>query len=133
MTIKTEQDARTAVAVVTGAAQGIGRVVARVLAAAGYALVLADLREPEETLAELRGAGAEAVAVIGDVASEEYAERLATTVLSRFGRVDVLVNNAGVSLLTPAEQTTAEQWRRVLEVNLTGPFLLSRALGKPML
>ena len=51
-------------------------------------------------------------------------------VRERFGRVDVLVNNAGVSLLTPAEYTTAEQWRRVLEVNLTGPFLLSKALGR---
>ena len=51
----------------------------------------------------------------------------------RFGRVDVLVNNAGISSITPAEDTSAERWRRVLEVNLTGPFLLSRALGRRML
>src|SRR6185437_6887455 len=50
-----------------------------------------------------------------------------------YGRIDVLVNNAGVSLLRPAEETTAQQWRRVLDVNLTGPFLLSRALGAAML
>jgi NAD(P)-dependent dehydrogenase (short-subunit alcohol dehydrogenase family) len=51
----------------------------------------------------------------------------------RFGRVDVLVNNAGISLIAPAEDTAAEQWRRVLEVNLTGPFLLSQSFGRMML
>ncbi|HEU5429649.1 MAG TPA: SDR family oxidoreductase [Actinocrinis sp.] len=122
-----------AVAVVTGAAQGIGRRVAEVLAARGYAMVLADLREPTETLAALRGQGAAAFALAGDVASEPYATELADRALAEYGRIDVLVNNAGVSLLRPAEETTAEQWRRVLDVNLTGPFLLSRALGAAML
>jgi NAD(P)-dependent dehydrogenase (short-subunit alcohol dehydrogenase family) len=125
--------AATPVAVVTGAAQGIGRAVAEVLAYEGYALVLADLREPVGTLAAVRGAGAEGAAVVGDVASQGYAAGLASQVRDRFGRVDVLVNNAGVSLLAPAEDTTAGQWRRVLEVNLTGPFLLSQALGALML
>ena len=123
----------SAVAVVTGAAQGIGRRVAEVLAARGYAMVLADLREPTETLAALRGQGAEAFALAGDVASEPYAAELADRALAEYGRIDVLVNNAGVSLLRPAEETTAQQWRRVLDVNLTGPFLLSRALGAAML
>ncbi|MFI6085052.1 SDR family NAD(P)-dependent oxidoreductase [Streptomyces sp. NPDC051217] len=121
------------VAVVTGAAQGIGRRVAEVLAGEGYALALADIVHPVDTLAAVRAAGAEAVAVVGDVASEEYVTRLADQVHGAFGRVDVLVNNAGVSLLVPAEETTADQWRRVLEVNLTGPFLLSRAVGRLML
>jgi len=125
--------AATRVAVVTGVAQGIGRAVAEVLAREGYALVLADLREPAQTLAAVRDAGAEGFAVVGDVASEGYVAGLTGQVRERFGRVDVLVNNAGVSLLTPAEDTTAEQWRRVLEVNLTGPFLLSKAVGRLML
>jgi len=125
--------AATRVAVVTGAAQGIGRTVAEVLAHEGYALVLADLREPGRTLAAVRDAGAEGFAAVGDVASEGYVAGLTGQVRERFGRVDVLVNNAGVSLLAPAEYTTAEQWRRVLEVNLTGPFLLSTALGRLML
>ncbi|MFE6225004.1 SDR family NAD(P)-dependent oxidoreductase [Streptomyces sp. NPDC057854] len=131
-----EQDARDAwgpVAVVTGAAQGIGRQVAEALAGEGYALVLADLREPAGTLEAVRKAGAEAVAVVGDVTSDACVAELTARVSGRFGRVDVLVNNAGVSLLAPAEETTADQWRRVLEVNLTGPFLLSRALGRLML
>lgn len=122
------------IAVVTGAAQGIGRRTAEVLAGRGYAVVLSDLRQPDETLAAIRAlGGAEPLAVTGDVSSEEYAAELRTRTLGAFGRVDVLVNNAGVSLLVPAEQTTAQQWRRVLEVNLTGPFLLSREFGAAML
>ncbi|MGY5124205.1 SDR family NAD(P)-dependent oxidoreductase [Streptomyces nigrescens] len=133
MKMNSEHKTQAPVAVVTGVAQGIGREVAEVLAGEGYALVLADLKEPVDTLAAVRDAGAEAVAVVGDIASETYVAHLAEQVQERFGRVDVLVNNAGVSLLAPAEDTTVEQWRRVLEVNLTGPFLLSRALGRQML
>jgi NAD(P)-dependent dehydrogenase (short-subunit alcohol dehydrogenase family) len=108
------------VAVITGAAQGIGRQVAEALAKEGYSLVLTDLREPEETLDALGGAAA--IAVVGDVAAEADVATLTDLVRDRFGQLDVLVNNAGVSLLSPAEETTAEQWRRVLEVNLTGPL-----------
>ena len=121
------------VAVVTGAAQGIGRRVAEALAAAGCTLVLSDLRQPAETLAAVRGRGVEALAVTGDVADDAAVAALAGRVGERFGRVDVLVNNAGISLLAAAEDTTPAQWRRVLEVNLTGPFLLCQAFGRGML
>jgi NAD(P)-dependent dehydrogenase (short-subunit alcohol dehydrogenase family) len=125
------QDIR--VAVVTGAAQGIGRRVAQEFAGRGYALALADVCPPDETLESVRASGAEALSVVGDVSADQHVCALTDAVLARFGRVDVLVNNAGVSLLSPAEQTTAEQWRRVLEVNLTAPFLLCRAFGPRML
>jgi NAD(P)-dependent dehydrogenase (short-subunit alcohol dehydrogenase family) len=121
------------VAVVTGAAQGIGRRVAEVLALAGYSLALADLTEPTATLGAVTDLGAEAITVVGDVSAQEYVDELVHRVSAVFGRVDALVNNAGVSLLRPAEETTPEQWRRVLEVNLTGPFLLCRAFGPMML
>lgn len=114
----------TPVAVITGAAQGIGREVARALAARGYATVLTDLRKPEEP---------GALAVAGDVSDPADVAALAEQVRGTFGRVDVLVNNAGVSLLRAAEDTTAEQWRRVLDVNLTGPFLLCQEFGRDML
>jgi NAD(P)-dependent dehydrogenase (short-subunit alcohol dehydrogenase family) len=111
-------------AVVTGAAQGIGRRVAE-----GYRLVLTDLREPDDTLDAVRGLGAEVVAVPGDVSSDADVAALA----AQAGPADVLVNNAGVSLLRPAEETTPDDWRRVIDVNLTGPFLLCRAFGAGML
>ncbi len=123
----------TRVAVVTGAAQGIGRQVAERLASEGYALALVDLQEPDEALQAVYGHGAEAIAVTADVSDDDAVQSLADRVAERFGRVDVLVNNAGISMLTPAELTTPAQWRRVLEVNLTGPFLLCRALGTAML
>jgi NAD(P)-dependent dehydrogenase (short-subunit alcohol dehydrogenase family) len=121
------------VAVVTGAARGIGRRVAEVLSGEGYALALVDLRGLDGVLAPLGERGATALGVTGDVAAEGDVAALAERVRDRFGRVDVLVNNAGVSLLSPAEETTPEQWRRVIDVNLTGPFLLCRELGRTML
>jgi len=111
------------VAVVTGAAQGIGRRTAEVLAAEGYALALFDLQP----------IGFPALAVTGDVTSEADVDRLAAAVYEAYGRADVLVNNAGIAAIAPAEETSADLWRRVLEVNLTGPFLLSRVFGRAML
>lgn len=121
------------VAVVTGAAQGIGRRVAEVLAQQGYHLALADLDEPAAALASVTATGARAITAAGDVSAAADVRALADQVTSVFGRVDVLVNNAGISLLRPAEQTTEQQWRRVLDVNLTGPFLLCREFGTMML
>jgi NAD(P)-dependent dehydrogenase (short-subunit alcohol dehydrogenase family) len=121
------------IAVVTGAAQGIGRSVAESLAAEGYALALIDLREPAATLASLPKRGADAFGIACDVSADAEVTAAAERVRKRFGRVDVLVNNAGISCIAPAEETAPEQWRRVLEVNLTGPFLLCRAFGRMML
>ncbi|TCO56845.1 SDR family NAD(P)-dependent oxidoreductase [Actinocrispum wychmicini] len=114
----------TPVAVITGAAQGIGRSVAAMLTSRGYAVVAVDLQEVTDPVA---------LSVVADVSSPADVTALAQQVRDRFGRVDVLVNNAGVSLLRPAESTSVDQWRRVLEVNLTGPFLLSQEFGRDML
>jgi NAD(P)-dependent dehydrogenase (short-subunit alcohol dehydrogenase family) len=124
---------RSHVAVVTGAARGIGRRVALTLAERGYQIAANDLDAPEGTLAELRRAGAEALPVPGDVSDEGAVRRMVEAVMDGFGRVDVLVNNAGISLISPAEETTLADWRRVLEVNLTGPFLMCREFGREML
>jgi NAD(P)-dependent dehydrogenase (short-subunit alcohol dehydrogenase family) len=121
------------VAVITGAGQGIGRRTAEVLAGKGYALALNDIQSTAATLESVRRIGAQAIEALGDVSSESDVARIADTVERHCGRVDVLVNNAGISFIRPAEETGAAEWRRVLEVNLTGPFLLCRAFGKVML
>ena len=120
-------------AVVTGAAQGLGACVSVLLAKRGYRMLLLDRQEPARTLAQLRAAGATADALVGDVVADSYATEVAAWIASRVGAAEVLVNNAGVSLIRPAEDTSAEDWRRVLDVNLLGPFLLSKALGVQML
>jgi len=104
-----------------------------VLASRGFDLALNDLRSPVDTRASLDGSDAEAIDVLGDVSDEGDVNRIVATTMDRFGRVDALVNNAGISFITPAEETTAEGFRRVLEVNLVGPFLLSREVGRVML
>ncbi len=121
------------VAVITGAAQGIGRRTAEVLAAEGYALALLDLQSCETTQAAVQAAGAEATEYLGDVSDEGVVIRAARTVQKRWGRVDVLVNNAGISFIKPAEAVEADEFRRVLEVNLVAPFLLARHFGAMML
>ena len=121
------------VAVITGAAQGIGRRTAELLASRGYRIAIIDLREPAETAKSITSAGGEVFAHIANAADESQVNEFAAQVIARCGRADVLVNNAGISLITPAELTTAEDFRRVLEVNLVAPFLLSKAFGTKML
>jgi len=120
------------VAVVTGAAQGIGRGVALALAQRGFALALSDLRSPVETLADVRQI-TEAIEYIGDISNENLVVSFGEAVKSKWGRVDVLVNNAGISSISPAEQVSGTQFRRVLEVNLLAPFILCRVFGLLML
>ena len=122
-----------AVAVVTGAARGIGRRVALTLAEMGYAVAANDLDVPEATLEESRELGTAAIAAPGDVSDEPSVREMVRAVLDEFGRVDVLVNNAGISAIVPAEETSTEDWNRTLAVNLTGPFLTCREFGKVML
>jgi NAD(P)-dependent dehydrogenase (short-subunit alcohol dehydrogenase family) len=123
----------TKVAVVSGAAQGIGRRTAELLAARGYALALADLQGMSETIASIRKAGGEVLDLQGDLTGEDFVEKLGEAVQARFGRADVLVNNAGISFIARSETVSAADYRRVLEVNLVAPFLLARVFGKMML
>jgi NAD(P)-dependent dehydrogenase (short-subunit alcohol dehydrogenase family) len=128
-----EERTKARVAVVTGAARGIGRRIALVLAERGYAVAANDLSAPEETLGELEWVGNETLAIPGDVSNEETVREMVHGVMESLGRVDVLVNNAGISAIVPAEQTTLDDWNRTLAVNLTGPFLMCREFGKEML
>jgi NAD(P)-dependent dehydrogenase (short-subunit alcohol dehydrogenase family) len=123
------------VAVVTGASSGIGAALARGLAEAGASLVLAARRAARlEALAgELEAVGAAVLPVACDVSQEADVERLAASALERFGHVDVLVNNAGVTQVVAAEDEPLASYERVLGVNLTGAFLCAQRFGRAML
>ncbi len=122
-------------AIVTGAARGIGRGIAQALAAEGASVVVADRDEDGagRVAAELSVGGASALAIRVDVGIEEEAQRLAGESLAAFGRIDVLVNNAGIASAAPLVDTALAEWNRVLGVDLTGVFLCSRAVVPAMI
>lgn len=113
------------VAIVTGAGRGMGRAVASRLAAGGAKLVVNDLDadSAEGTAGALREAGAEALATPGDVTSSADVARMVASALGHFGRIDVLVNNAGYGFAATVEETTEEAWDGIVAVNLKGVYL----------
>lgn len=120
-------------AVITGAAQGVGLVTSLTLGALGYRILMVDLQPLDEQVQQLRQSGMEAVGLSGDICSEAFVDHLAQIVQRDYSAADVLINNAGISLIARAEDTSVSQWRRILDVNLTGPFLLCKFLGAQML
>jgi 3-oxoacyl-[acyl-carrier protein] reductase len=117
------------VAVVTGGAQGIGRATCLGLGREGAKVVVADLQfdKAKSVADELQALGAESHAVEVNVANETSAKRLATETFSRFGRADILVNDAGVYLKAAVVEMAEEDWDRTINVNLGGNFLCSKA------
>jgi NAD(P)-dependent dehydrogenase (short-subunit alcohol dehydrogenase family) len=118
---------------ITGAAQGVGLATAQLLAQRAYRVILVDLQSVDSQAGRLREAGMQAEGLSGDVSSEEFVRRLSERIGAQCGALDALVNNAGISLIVAAEHTSAEQWQKVMAVNLFGPFLLCRYLGAQML
>jgi NAD(P)-dependent dehydrogenase (short-subunit alcohol dehydrogenase family) len=114
-------------AVITGAAQGIGKQTAQLLDELGWSLALIDLQLIETQNYK------NAIALTGDITDEKFVSQAASATLKKFGRVVAVVNNAGISNISPALDTTTEKYRQVLEVNLVAPFILAKAFGKIML
>ena len=114
-------------AVITGAAQGIGKQTASLLDELGWVLALIDL----QTVVTKQYKSA--IALTGDITDEKFVAEAAAATLKEFSRVDALVNNAGISNISPALDTATEKYRQVLEVNLVAPFILAKAFGKIML
>ena len=118
------------VAVVTGASSGIGAAIARMLGAAGAAVAVnyrSHREGAEEVVAAVRAAGGRAEAIAADVSQEDDVERLFARTVEAFGTVHILVANAGLQRDAPAHELSLNDWRQVIDVNLTGQFLCCRA------
>ncbi len=119
-------------AIVTGAARGIGLAIAKKFLEEGYGVALLDIDADELARADST-LGDDTVAIVCDVADPLQVKAAIAETVSRFGRIDALVNNAGIAVFKPLLETTLEDWERVLAVNLTGPFLLAQACAPVML
>jgi NAD(P)-dependent dehydrogenase (short-subunit alcohol dehydrogenase family) len=124
------------VAIVTGGAIRLGAAISRALAEREARVAVQYHRSADAAASlvrEIEGAGGEALAVAGDVSRAEDVQRLVEATLTRFGQIDVLVNNAGIFFETPFPELSEEDWDRTLAVNLKGPFLCARAVAPGML
>ena len=124
------------VALVTGASRGIGKAIALALAAEGAKLVINYARSAEAAEAvvqEIQQSGGEAIALQADVSEEEQVDRLIKAAKEKFGRIDVLVNNAGITKDTLLLRMKPADWSAVIDLNLTGVYLCTRAVSKLML
>ena len=122
------------VTLITGASEGRGKAIALVLGGAGARLALAsrDLKLLEQTAEAARASGIEVEFFPVDVTREEQVSQLEKAVTQKFGNVNILVNNAGINIRKPITEFTLEEWSRVVDTNLTGPFLMCRAFVPQM-
>lgn len=124
------------VALVTGASRGIGRAIALALATEGAKVVVnyaSSATAADELVAEIAGMGGEAIALKADVSQADQVDALVAAVMEKWGRVDVLVNNAGITRDTLLLRMKPDDWQAVIDLNLTGVFLCTRAISKIML
>ncbi len=130
------QSLREQVAVVTGASRGIGRAIAQEFAKLGATVVVnyaSSSKAAEELVSDITAAGGNAIALQADVSKEEEVDNLVKNVLEKFNKIDILVNNAGITRDTLLLRMKPEDWQAVINLNLTGVYLCTRAVSKGML
>ena len=134
-TVFAEDTLRGRVAIVTGASQGIGRAIAVELARVGADVVVCSRRADvlEAVAADVRMLGRRAVPVAADVGDADAVQRVVATAVDEFGRIDLLVNNAGYRIRSPLEDLPHAEWDAMVRTNLTGVFLFCQAVGRVMI
>jgi len=135
MSVMDKFDLRGRCSIVTGAAMGLGKAMAEALAEAGSDIVIADINmeAAEATAAELSRIGTRVTAMRCDVTNPDQAEQLSESVLETFGRIDVLINNAGIAKHVKIEDMKIEDWRTIMDVNLNSVFIMSQIVGRVMI
>src|SRR5690242_17858501 len=135
MNVKQLFDLSGRVAIVTGGSIGLGRQMAEGLGEMGANLVLCARKKErcEQAAEELKQPGVKTLALACDVKNPDHVRNVVQETLSQFGRIDILINNAGTAWGAPVEEMKLEHWNKVLETNLTGTFLFSQAVGKFMI
>ncbi|HHV93148.1 MAG TPA: 3-oxoacyl-[acyl-carrier-protein] reductase [Firmicutes bacterium] len=121
------------VAIVTGGGRGIGQAIALRLAQGGAKVAICDVQNSEETAARIKAMGGAALALKVDITVESQVQQAVETVLAQWGTIDILVNNAGITRDGLLMRMSESEWDAVLDVNLKGAFLFSRAVLRPML
>ncbi len=120
------------VAIVTGAKGGLGQAACYALARAGAKVTVSDIAACEETMEELKKIGADCIDIKCNVAQEEEVNNLVNATKKKFGRIDILINSAGILLMTPIDILSLEEWNKVINVDLTGTFLCTKAVWNTM-
>ena len=124
------------VAIVTGAASGIGQAIAITMAREGASVVVDYVGSPDganQTVQQIESAGGKALAVAADVSQPDQVTNLVQQAVQTFGRLDIFVNNAGIEYKHPITEFPLDQWNKIIAVNLTGPFLCAQAAAKQII
>jgi NAD(P)-dependent dehydrogenase (short-subunit alcohol dehydrogenase family) len=120
-------------AVVTGGGRGIGQVVAEGLAKAGAEIAIISRTGADETVKNIEAAGGRAYSLLADVTKEKEVDAAFAEILKRSGAVDIVFNNAGICIHKPTVEASIAEWRQVIDINLTGEYIVARAAGRIMI
>jgi NAD(P)-dependent dehydrogenase (short-subunit alcohol dehydrogenase family) len=131
--VSSDFDLSGKVAIVTGGSRGLGKAMALGLAQSGAHIVICDLLDTKETVSQIQQLGQESIGLKVDVTRSNDVEMMVKKTIDTFQTIDILVNNAGIEKGQVTEKMTEEDWKKTLDVNLTGEFLCAKAVGKQMI